>query len=173
MGLLYTPWKGADLNSVPIVSWLTKATVVAKSEPICAVEESATPSLTKSMNTALAPLTAPCIVRAISWNVLSIASSSIVASLPAMKSGPRTISPCCCWLLSSFGCSLQTRPRPDQNRVDNAELPCQIVQEALDGIFTGRGIIKIAILYEHQRMDKILLRPLEFRTTIFRTVETH
>ena len=59
---------------------------------------------------------------------------------------------------------------PDQHRVDAAIALLEIVEIAIDGVLAGDGIVEVAILHHHLRLDEAGLRPLERGQIIARTV---
>ena len=55
---------------------------------------------------------------------------------------------------------------PDQDRVNAPVTFLEVVQIAVYGVLPCRGIIKVAVLDHHLRLDKGLLSPLEFRAIV-------
>ena len=48
---------------------------------------------------------------------------------------------------------------PDQDGVDAAVSLLQIVEIAIDGVLAGFGIVEVAVLDHHLRLDEARLRP--------------
>ncbi len=62
---------------------------------------------------------------------------------------------------------------PDQHAVYAAVARVQIIQIPVDRIFTLDGIVEVALLDHHLRLDKIALRPLKLRAAILSVVKSH
>src|ERR1700744_1379848 len=59
---------------------------------------------------------------------------------------------------------------PDEHGINAAESFVEIVEIAVDSVFAGDWIVKIAILNHHLRLHVAALRPFQFRTLIFTAV---